>query len=95
MLKTAERGFGHVHFFVRKHPTHIEHRSPHRRTKMHINTSVIALFTVIFSLINLSNDVPASISVPDYLVKHFSVVVPLDVIMKRATPQRITQAASW
>jgi hypothetical protein len=62
---------------------------------MHINTYAIALFTVIFSVNTLSNDVLTSISVLDHVVTHFPVFVPLDVLMERATFQRITQAASW
>jgi hypothetical protein len=62
---------------------------------MHINKYVIALFTVVFSVNNLSNDVLTSISVLDHLVTHFSVFVPPDVLMERATPQRIKPAASW
>jgi hypothetical protein len=62
---------------------------------MPINRHVIVSLTVVFSVNNLSNDVRTSISVPDHLVKHFSVFVPLDVMMEQATSQRITQAASW
>jgi hypothetical protein len=86
MLKTAARGFGHVHFFVRKHCSSIDHRSPHTRTKVHMNTHGIDLFTGLFSANTLSNDVLTSVSVLDHLVKPFSVVVPLDGMMERQHP---------
>jgi hypothetical protein len=46
---------------------------------MPINHDVIATFTVVFSVNNLSNDVLMSLSILDDFVKHFSIFAPFAI----------------